>query len=352
MIFTALDEDLAGLKWQSRWCYSWPAYRAWFLARRLRRPSPAACLQSLRRHMPQLVPTYKKLLVLSGGGELEACFLSHWRPPEYLAGCSIAAKASHGMVRLVRNYDLSPELNEGLLLKSHWRKPVIGMVEFLWGLSDGINANGLCAAIAYGGRVGTGVGFGITLIIRYVLETCATVEEALSVLGRVPSHMAYNVTLADRLGHTASVELQPGGGLRQVWPAIATNHQNGPEQPARHRFTETHDRRAYLQSLLADDPRPDSLVDAFLLPPLFQRRYREGFGTLFTAEYDPCRAGVTLHWQGSKCMQGFDGFVERHGEVIRYSDSATSPPPYSDYQGISPHSTKTTARRAKARRAG
>ena len=160
MIFTALDEDLPGPKWQSRWRYSWPAYRAWLATRHFKESSPAACLEALQKHMPQLVETYKKLLALSGGGALEACFLSHWQPPEYLSGCSIAAKASHGMVRLVRNYDLSPELNEGLLLKSRWQKPVMGMVEFLWGLSDGLNAGGLCAAIAYGGRSGTGVGFG------------------------------------------------------------------------------------------------------------------------------------------------------------------------------------------------
>jgi predicted choloylglycine hydrolase len=321
MTFTALDEDLPGRKWQSRWRYSWPAYLAWLATRRFEEPSPAACLRALQHHMPQLVKTYRKLLGLSAGGALEACFLSHWKPPVYLSGCSIAAKASHGMVRLVRNYDLSPELNEGLLLKSHWQKPVIGMVEFLWGLSDGINAEGLCAAIAYGGRRDTGAGFGITLIIRYILETCATVEEALGVLGRVPSHMAYNVTLADRLGHTASVELQPGGGLRQVWPAIATNHQNGPERVVQHRFTETHDRRAYLQSLLADDPRPDSLVAAFLAPPLFQRRYEQGFGTLFTAEYDPCAATLAMHWQAGKWTQTFDTFGERRAEILYHPDS-------------------------------
>lgn len=325
MTFTAIEEDLPGLKWQSRWRSSWPAYRAWLATRWSHGPSPAACLQALQRHMPQLVQTYEKLVMLSSGDELAECFLSHWRPPEYLSGCSIASKASHGMVRLVRNYDLSPELNEGLLLKSHWQKPVMGMVEFLWGLSDGINGDGLCAAIAYGGLSGTGAGFGVTLIIRYVLETCETVEEALNVLERVPSHMAYNVVLADRHGHTASVELQLGGGLRRVWPAIATNHQNGPERVVRHRFTETHDRRAYLQSLLADNPRPDTLAEAFLTPPLFQRRYREGFGTLFTAEYDPCRAGVTLHWQGARWTQMFDDFSERQEEVISLSDSSSYP---------------------------
>jgi len=319
MTFAAIDEDQPGRKWQARWRHSWPAYRAWLSTRRLKEPSPAVCLAALQQHMPQLVQTYDKLLTLSEGGELEACFLSHWQPPEYLAGCSIAAKASHGLVRLVRNYDLSPELNEGLLLKSHWRKPVMGMVEFLWGLSDGINGDGLCAAIAYGGRRDTGAGFGITIIVRYILETCATVEDALKVLERIPSHMAYNVTLADRCGKTASIELQPGGGLRHAWPSIATNHQNGPEQAVGHRFTETHDRRAYLQSLMADNPRPDEMAQAFLRPPLFQRRYEEGFGTLFTAEYDPCKPGVTLHWPTGNLAQSFARFREGHDRVTLQS---------------------------------
>jgi predicted choloylglycine hydrolase len=194
----------------------------------------------------------------------------------------------------------------------------MGMVEFLWGLSDGINEAGLCAAIAYGGRTDTGIGFGITLIVRYILEICATVEEAISILKGIPSHMAYNVTLADRLGNTASLELQPGGGLRQVWPAIATNHQNGGEKLMEQRWSETHGRRAYLQSLLADDSRPDSMIGAFLLPPLFQRRYEEGFGTLFTAEYDPCNASLSMHWQTAKWTQTIDNFRERDQQVICY----------------------------------
>jgi predicted choloylglycine hydrolase len=322
MIFTALGEDMPGQRWHSRWRYSWPAYQAWLAMRGFKTPS-SECREALRHHMPELVPTYEKLLQLAGDGDLEARFLSHWQPPAYLSGCSIAAKSSHGMVRLVRNYDLTPELNEGLLLKTRWHKqPVMGMVEFLWGLSDGINEAGLCAAIAYGGRNDTGAGFGITLIVRYILEICSTVEEALTVLKRVPSHMAYNVTLADRPGNTASVELQPGGGLRHVWPAVATNHQNGPDKVVRHRFTETHDRRAYLQSLLADDPSPDSMVEAFLAPPLFQKRYKEGFGTLFTAEYDPGNASLTMHWQTDKWIQRFDPFRERHAKVIRYPEAS------------------------------
>ena len=45
-------------------------------------------------------------------------------------------------------------------------------------------------------------------------ETIASLEAALQRLRRLPSHMAYNLVLADASGQVASVELLPGGGLR------------------------------------------------------------------------------------------------------------------------------------------
>ena len=103
----------------------------------------------------------------------------------------------------------------------------MGMVEFLYGLSDGINGAGLGVALAYGGRSEGGQGFGVTTIVRFVLETCDTVDEALSALKRVPSHMAYSLVLADASGQTASVELAPGGDLTIMPTAVATNHKSG-----------------------------------------------------------------------------------------------------------------------------
>lgn len=99
--------------------------------------------------------------------------------PAFLSGgCSLAAIADRDEVRLVRNYDLSPDLNEGLLLRTEWTgRAVMGMVELLWGLSDGINGAGLSVALAYCGRSVTGKGFGITTILRYVLETCDSVAQ-------------------------------------------------------------------------------------------------------------------------------------------------------------------------------
>jgi predicted choloylglycine hydrolase len=215
------------------------------------------------------------------------------------------------MVRLVRNYDLSPDLNEGLLLRTEWTgMPVMGMVEFLWGLSDGINAAGLSVALAFGGRKEVAPGFGVTTILRYVLETTATVDQALEVLSRVPSHMAYNIILADRHGETATAELLPGGSVRVLRPAIATNHQHGPEEIASPSFTKTLERLGHLKRLLADGISPDALGDVFLDAPLLQRNYAAGFGTLFTAVYDPMRCGLTLRWPGQDWNQSLDSFAE------------------------------------------
>lgn len=321
--FDALSEDAPGPKWQGRWTRSWPAYEAWFTARGGDAgPSRAECRAALAHHMPELLPVYDRLVTLAGGSDRAARFLSTWNPPRYLGGCSVAAMADGSQVRLVRNYDLSPDLNEGLLLRSAWTgRPVMGMVEFLWGLSDGINDAGLSVALAYGGRSQTGPGFGITTILRYLLETCDTVDQALAVLRRVPSHMAYNVVLADAAGRTASVELSPGGGARLMPLAIATNHQSGPEPEDRPAFTRTLDRHSHLSGL---PNSPEGLLEAFLTPPLFQTRHAEGFGTLFTAAYDSAARSLCLAWPGQRWPQSLTDFREG-SRLIRYDSQAALP---------------------------
>lgn len=318
--FDAVSEDQPGPRWQSRWQRSWPAYRHWFIARGGERgPSRAASEQALQDHMSELLPVWRRLVRLTGDDDLAARFLSTWCPPAYLGGCSLAALSRNGHTRLVRNYDLSPELNEGLLLRTAWTgTPVMGMVEFLWGLSDGINAHGLSVALAYGGHSETARGFGVTTIVRYLLETCRTVADALAVLQRVPSHMAYNLSLADRSGMTLSVELLPGGGLRVMPDAIATNHQHGGTPPTRPAFTRTIERRDHLATLLGTPIEADHLAAEFLRTPLFQENYTGGLGTLFTAEYDPQRGSLVLWWPDGQWRQQLDAFAEGT-RLVRYS---------------------------------
>jgi predicted choloylglycine hydrolase len=320
LTFDAVSETAPGPKWAARWRRSWPAYEVWFTLRGGDRgPSKEGCRAAMKRHMPELIPIYDRLVLIAGGSDRAARFLSNWCPPTYLGGCSIAAVADDKDVRLVRNYDLSPELNEGLLLRTQWSgRAVMGMVEFLWGLSDGINDAGLSVALAYGGRSETGTGFGVTTILRYILETCDTVPEALEVLHRVPSHMAYNLVLGDASGCTASVELSPGGGVAVMPTAIATNHQIAPTRADRPAFTRSFERHAHLARLRVE---PRRLNREFLRAPLLQDRYSEGFGTLFTAEYNPVARTLGLTMNGERWDQKLDDFEEGR-RIVDYSGAA------------------------------
>jgi predicted choloylglycine hydrolase len=324
LTFDAVAEPAVGPLWTARWDRSWPAYRTWFRARGGGTgPDRAAGEAALAHHMPELVPVYRKLAAAAGNDDEAARFLLTWCPPAYLGGCSVAALATGGEVRLVRNYDLSPDLNEGLLLRSEWTgRPVMGMVEFLWGVSDGLNGAGLAVALAFGGRQDVAPGFGVTTILRYVLETCESTPDVLAVLRRVPSHMAYNVPVADRHGATATVELRPGGGARLVTPSVATNHQHGGEPADRPGFTRTVERRDRLRQLLDSGISLDALAGAFLHEPLFQRNYDAGFGTLFTAVYDPVARGLTLRWPDEAWTQSLAAF-EPGSRTIHYGAGAS-----------------------------
>ncbi len=312
LIFDAVSETRPGPKWKARWDRSWPAYESWFVAKGGDTgPDRVTCEAALAEYMPELVDLHGELTTLTGGSDRAARFLSAWCPPTYLGGCSLIAMADGKSVRLVRNYDLSPDLNEGLMLHTAWTgRRVVGMVEFLWGLSDGINEAGLSVALAYGGGSRTGKGFGICLILRYVLETCDDVPAALAALERIPSHMDYNLVLADKAGNTASVEMLAGGGTRKMPHTIATNHQHGAEKAQRAAFTKTHERFSHLEKLEGEKSSPDVLAAKFMESPLFQSNYTQGFGTLFTAEYDPEKGGMTLHWPTGTWAQTLDAFKE------------------------------------------
>lgn len=327
LTFDAISEAKPGPKWQARWYRSWPAYQAWFVANGGDDgPSRQDCERALETYMPELVPVHTELVKQAGNSDRAARFLSTWCPPAYLGGCSLACAVSREDIRLVRNYDLSPDLNEGLLLRSEWcDRPVMGMIEFLWGVSDGINAAGLSVVLAYGGRQDVGEGFGITTILRYVLETCDTVLDAVRVFQRVPSHMPYNIIVADASGAAASVEIYAGGGAKVQPQLIATNHQNDGSAPDREEFTKTYERADHLDEVLPTISAPAELAALFRKAPLKQNRYSEGFGTLFTAEYEPLRSRMTLFWEGDVWMQALDAFEEGR-KLIKYGPSANPEP--------------------------
>ena len=245
--FQTLVEDQPGAKWKALFDRSWPGYRAWFLrGGPAGRPSYLESRRALREHMPELVPAWERVVELAGGGDVEARFLSMWCPPAYIAGCSQAVwidPAGQPEPVLLRNYDFAPALLEGNWLATRWSgQRVAAMGDCLWGALDGLNESGLAASLSFGGRTLTGTGFGIPLVLRYVLEVAHTTAEAVAILQRVPVHMSYSVTLLDRAADWATVFVSPDRPVEVTRRKAVTNFQREIEWPEHARATHSLER--------------------------------------------------------------------------------------------------------------
>ena len=296
----AIDEPLPGTAWRRLFDRFWPAYERWCLTGGVAaRPDLATAQRHLALHMPELLPTWQRLAELAGGSERVARFLTLYRPAPYISGCSQAAWVN-GEPVLVRNYDYSPRLWEATLLRTSWHgRQVLALGDCLWGALDGVNDSGLAVALAFGGRRVVGDGFGIPLVLRYVLEFCRDARDAEEALRRVPSHMAYNVTVLDARGDFFTAFLAPDRPpVVRRWP-IATNHQETRDWQEHTRATASLEREARLAHLFADPlTTAESLCRSFLEPPLFSRRYARRSGTLYTAIYRPAARALELRWPG------------------------------------------------------
>jgi predicted choloylglycine hydrolase len=299
--FELVTEQRVGERWRELFGRLWPVHRKWYLSESVRdRPTYLECRRAVARHMPEFVPVYERLCELAGGGDLEARFLSLYRPPAYLTACSQAIWQGSPPA-LVRNYDYSPVAFDAVLLRTSWLgRPVLGMSDCLSGLLDGINDSGLAVSLTFGGRRVVGDGFGVPIILRYVLETCSSAKEATQALKRIPCHMAYNVTVLDAAGDWATVYLRPDRQAVESATAVATNHQERVEWATHATATASVEREQFLLNELARGrPTLEEFTAAFLRPPVYSLAFDRGFGTLYTAVYLPAARVLDLRWPGA-----------------------------------------------------
>ncbi len=262
--------------------------------------------------MPEFVSTYEDFVEVAGGGDLEARFLSMWCPPAYVGGCSQAIIGG-AVPALIRNYDYGPKLLEGTWLASRLNgKRVIGVADCLLGVLDGINEDGLAVSLAFGGRTTSGKGFGIPIVLRYLLEFATNVSEAVAMLKRIPVHMAYSVALVDRAGNHAMVFVGPDRVAEVVAKLVTTNHQHKIDWPRHAEATKSLEREQALLAALGNADA-ETMLQKFLVPPVYQTNYGHGYGTLYTAVYDPAAGSAELVWPGKRWRQTCSDFVEgRH----------------------------------------
>jgi predicted choloylglycine hydrolase len=336
--------------WESVFREYWPAYDSWYRRGKGSDINPQALRQAQRELatvMPELLPLYESFLEIANDSPVAAQFLTGYQPPAYLSGCSQAILLDDEPT-LIRNYDLSPNISENLVTRSDWQgQQVICSNECLWGLNDGLNRSGLAVSLTYGGSNRVGKGFGIPLILRYVLQTCEDVRQAVAVLRRVPSHMAYNISLVDKRGSFATVMVAPEKPAIVTRERCITNHQDGEPRPLLAAFTRTEERKRFLDRLLGNGNLGEQpALEAFLKTPLHNTNYRQNFGTVYTAVYKPSTESMSYHWPLEQSWRhGFADFrsSEKTVDLGRYASLA---PVHGDIvgNGASDHSLSATIR--------
>lgn len=330
--FKSISEPtIAGAKWKGLLDAYWPNYSVWFLSQdNSQTPDLKTSQEALKKYMPRMWPTYQHLCNITNADATLARFLTGFQPPAYISACAQAV-INTDEIQLVRNYDYHPTLLEGTLLLSKWNSQrVIGTSDCLIGLVDGMNDAGLCVSLTFGGRKEVGYGFGIPFILRYVLEFCTNTQEAVKVLKVIPSHMSYNVTVVDKKGAIKTVMLAPDKKPMVTVDAFATNHQGEIDWPENAQFNQTVKRYNFIKNYLkSKNVGSAELAKAFLHPPLYNTKFTEGFGTLYTAVYQPEKLKMQLLWPNVAIERSFDNFEEEEILIDYNAKVQTELPTYS-----------------------
>ncbi|KAF4406551.1 C45 family autoproteolytic acyltransferase/hydolase, partial [Streptomyces lycii] len=227
-----------------------------------------------RAHMPEMAPVLEHLAVQLDRPGAEV-FLTHAALRPFSPACTQIGQNG----TLLRNYDLRPDQCEGVIVSSCLLRPVIGMQDMLWGLLDGMNDAGLAVSLTWGGRSAHGRGFAILVVVRYLLETCDTVDEAVARLRSLPVAVPQNLTLVDAV-KAVTVFVGPDMPPTVAPDACAANHQHLPVTDEQERALRTQERLRAIRAAGAD-------VAAMLKPPLYRPVDEQGSRTLYTAHYRP-----------------------------------------------------------------
>ena len=315
--FVLLSEDRPASDWLARFVAGRAEAEAWYRGTgRGAPPTAAECASRLRQHMPELMGEYERVCDLLGDDELAHQILSQYRPPPLTHGCTQAVWLGDSGPALVRNYDYPLGTVSEHFESTRWfGREVICKAQRPWGgCLDGMNADGLVASLTAGGDAAQGAGFAIILVLRYVLETCQEVSEAVAALCRIPVALSQNVTVLDKTGAYATVYLNPSRPPEVSQVRVCANHQDSRASAASSAGVAHSIERQQIatRALERSGAMLDGLVEAFLKEPIYSRRASSP--TVYSAVYRPAALSVDYVWPGHTVTQRIGSF--RAGQYV------------------------------------
>lgn len=203
------------------------------------------------------------------------------------SGCSILT----GEGFLLRNYDFHPQTYEGrymLYQPSDGGYATIGPSQRILGRMDGMNDQGLAMGYNFIHRKKPGEGFVCYMIGRIILETCATVDEAIVLLEEIPHRGSFSYVVKDRTGKSRIIEATPRKTIVRE-AAACTNHFEVQHDENRHYLKDSFERMEAIESQTEDGTE---LLQAYRLfndpgRGVFAHDYRSWAGTIHTSAYLP-----------------------------------------------------------------
>ncbi len=187
-----------------------------------------------------------------------------------------------------RNYDFAIKSYDRILaaVQPQGVNASIGFSDRFTGRDDGMNEHGLCVGLHYVDDKKWQPGLVCILIVRIVLDQCATTREAVALLKRLPHGLSFNYSLIDASGDAAIVEASPTEVMVREGPRLAcTNHFQSPELAAYNRRNPGSHRRLPPLEAWADTQHKAGALFELLNSsnsPVFDHGYAKGTGTLHT----------------------------------------------------------------------
>ncbi|WP_175987800.1 C45 family peptidase [Bacillus sp. Marseille-Q1617] len=203
------------------------------------------------------------------------------------SGCSILT----GQDYMVRNYDYHPKTYEGRYVFYQPTDTGYGMIgpsQRVTGRMDGMNEKGLAVGYNFMHRKNPGGGFICCMIGRLILESAASVDEAVDLLKEIPHRHSFSYVVHDKSSQTFIVETSPRGvEVRQS--NTCTNHFEIMKDENRNHLVDSKRRLAVMEKRRGGHSGID---DAFRLlndsdGGVFSDLYGSWAGTIHTSAYLP-----------------------------------------------------------------
>ncbi|USK60464.1 C45 family autoproteolytic acyltransferase/hydolase [Peribacillus asahii] len=232
------------------------------------------------------------------------------------SGCSILTGSDY----LIRNYDYHPKTYEGryiLFQPTDQGYASIGPSQRATGRMDGMNEKGLAIGYNFMNRKNPGDGFICCMIGRLVIESCANVLEAVSMLKEIPHRHSFTYVVYDQSGETYVVETSPRG-VEVRKSNVCTNHFEIMKHENRNHLVDSKRRLGVMQKQYEN---LSEAYDAFQLlndtnQGVFSDLYGSWAGTIHTSAYLPREMKAWIALGGNQEPTVFDFAKWLNGEDV------------------------------------